>query len=88
MPCSAGGQKAIFVKKCIFRAENDIFSKSSFYAKMISDPQYSFSVSQKHFFVIQSKVKIFHQIQPSHETSGWWWVAIEFSVSSRKRLKF
>ena len=30
-------------KKCIFRAENDIFSKSSFYTKMFSDPKYSMS---------------------------------------------
>ena len=34
-------------KKCIFRAEKGIFSKSSFYTKMFNDPKYSFSVSQK-----------------------------------------
>ena len=33
---------------------------------MFSDPKYSFSVCQKNNFVIQSKVNIFHQIQPSH----------------------
>ena len=49
-------------KKCIFRAEKGIFSKSSFYSKMFSYPKYSFSVCQ--FFFIQSKVNIFHQIQP------------------------
>ena len=53
-------------KKCIFRAEKGIFSKSSFYTKMFSDRKYSFSVCQKRIFVIQSKVNIFHQIQPSH----------------------
>ena len=34
------GSKGHFCqKKCIFRAENDIFSKSSFYTKMFSDPK-------------------------------------------------
>ena len=55
-----------FSKKCIFRAEKGIFSKSSFYTKMFSDPKYSFLVCQKEFFLIQSKVNIFHQIQPSY----------------------
>ena len=36
-----------FSKKCIFRAEKGIFSKSSFYTKMFSDPKYNFSVHQK-----------------------------------------
>ena len=57
-------------KNCIFRAENDIFSKSSFYTKLISDPKYSFSVGQKYFFLASSKVSIFHQIQPSHHATG------------------
>ena len=47
-----------------FRAEKGIFSKSSFYSKMFSDPKYSFSVCQQNFFLIQSK--IFHQIQPTY----------------------
>ena len=34
-------------KKCIFLAEKGIFSKSSFYTKMFSDPKYSFLVCQK-----------------------------------------
>ena len=60
-------------KKCIFQAEKGIFSKSSFYTKMFSDPKYSFSVCQKFFFLIQSKVNIFHQIQPSYDShcAGW-----------------
>ena len=33
---------------------------------MFSDPKYSFSVCQKKFFLIQSKVNIFHQIQPKY----------------------
>ena len=46
--CAGQGVKLPFLsKKCIFRAENDIFSKSSFYTKMFSDPKYSFSVYQK-----------------------------------------
>ena len=53
-------------KKCIFRAEKGNFSKSSFYTKMICDPKVTFPVSQKHFFVVSSKVSIFHQIQPTY----------------------
>ena len=33
---------------------------------MFSDPKYSFSVCQKKFCLIQSKVNIFHQIQPNY----------------------
>ena len=44
---SLGVKLPFLSKKCIFRAENDIFSKSSFYTKMFSDPKYSFSVCQK-----------------------------------------
>ena len=33
---------------------------------MIIDPKYNFIVCQKYFFAIQSKVSIFHQIQPSY----------------------
>ena len=61
-----GVKLPILSKKCIFRAENVIFLKSSFYTKFISDPKYSFSVGQKPFFVVQSKVSIFHQILPSY----------------------
>ena len=49
-----------FSKKCIFWAEKGIFSKSSFYTKMFSDPKYSFSVCQKYFFAFSKKVNIFH----------------------------
>ena len=35
---------------------------------MFSDPKYSFPVCQKFFFLIQSKVNIFHQIQPRYAT--------------------
>ena len=35
---------------------------------MFSDPKYNFSVCQKIFYLIQSKVNIFHQIQPKHIT--------------------
>jgi hypothetical protein len=43
--CAGQGVKLPFLsKKCIFRAEKGIFSKSSFYTKMISDPKYNFSV--------------------------------------------
>ena len=42
------GVKLLFLsKKCIFRAKKGIFSKSSFYTKIFSDPKYTFSVSQK-----------------------------------------
>ena len=35
---------------------------------MFRVPKYSFSVCQKKLFVIQSKVNIFHQIQPTYST--------------------
>ena len=35
---------------------------------MISGPKYNFSVGQKYFFVISSKVSIFHQILPNYTT--------------------
>ena len=35
-----GVKKPFFSKKCIFRAENDIFLKNSFYSKFISDQKY------------------------------------------------
>ena len=55
-----------FSKKCVFRAEKGIISKSSFYTKMFSDPKHSFSVCQKYFFVVSKKVNIFHHSQPIH----------------------
>ena len=61
-----GVKRPFLSKKCIFRAENDIFSKSSFYTKMFSDQKYSFSVGQKYFFVISKKVNIFQRIEPSY----------------------
>ena len=49
---SLGVKLSFLSKKCIFRAEKVIFSKSSFYAKKISDPKYNFWVRQKRFFVV------------------------------------
>ena len=73
--CTGQGVKLPFLsKKCVFRAEKGIFSKSSFYTKMFSDPKYSFSVCPKIFFLFQSKVNIFHQIQPTH-------ITFQFAVS-------
>ena len=46
-------------KKCIFRAEKCIFSKSSFYTKMFSDPKYSYSVCQKKIFWPNPKLIFF-----------------------------
>ena len=43
----AGVKRPFLSKKCLFRAEKGIFSKSSFYTKMFSDPKYRFSVHQK-----------------------------------------
>ena len=51
-------------KKCIFRAENGIFLKSSFYTKMICDQKYNFSLGQKYLVVASFKDSIFHQIEP------------------------
>ena len=53
-------------KKSVFRAENGIFFKSSFYTKMICDPKYNFSLGQKYLVVASFKVCIFHQIQPTY----------------------
>ena len=55
-------------KKSVFRAENGIFFKSSFYTKMICDPKYNFSLGQKYLVVASFKVCIFHQIQPIQNT--------------------
>ena len=52
-------------KKCVFWVENGIFLKSSFYTKMISNPEYNFSLGQKYLVVASFKVCIFHQIQPN-----------------------
>ena len=54
-------------KKSVFRAENGIFFKSSFYTKMICDPKYNFSLGQKYLVVASFKVCIFHQIQPNYD---------------------
>ena len=53
-------------KKSVFRAENGIFFKSSFYTKMICDPKYNFSLGQKYLVVASFKVSFFHQIQPMY----------------------
>ena len=46
--CTGQGVKIpFFSKKCIFRAEKGIFSKSSFYTKMFRDTKYSLSVCKK-----------------------------------------
>ena len=59
--CAELGVKLpFFSKKCFFRAEKCIFSKSSFYTKMFSGPKYSFSVRQKKFFAVWKKFNIFH----------------------------
>ena len=51
-------------KKSVFRAENGIFFKSSFYTKMICDPKYNFSLGQKYLTIASFKDSIFHQIEP------------------------
>ena len=75
-----------FSKKCIFRAEKGIFSKSSFYTKMFSDPKYSISVCPKNFFLLQSKINIFHQIQPNYTIENSFLVS--FKVSGDVLRKF
>ena len=52
-------KKPFFSKKAIFRAEKDIFSKSSFYTKIFTDPKYSFSVCQIYLFLSQRKLIFF-----------------------------
>ena len=43
---------------------------------MISDPKYSFLVHKKIFFVVTSKVSIFHQILPTYTC----WVRVIYDV--------
>ena len=54
-----------FFKKCIFRAENEIFLKSSLSTKIISGPKYRFSIHQKYFFGVLLKINIFHHSEPT-----------------------
>ena len=50
-------KKPFFSQKCSFRAENDIFSKTLFYSKLISDQNYMICTSRKIHF--QNKIMIF-----------------------------
>ena len=47
-------KKPFFSKKCIFWPENDVFSKKSFYSKLISDQNYIICTCQKKYF--QNKI--------------------------------
>ena len=47
---------------------------------MFNDPKYSFSVGQKKFFVVQSKVSIFHRIQPNHVGDTKWTEYLQFII--------
>ena len=47
-------KKPFFSKKCIFRPENDVFSKKSFYSKLISNQNYIMCTCQKIHF--QNKI--------------------------------
>ena len=56
---------------------------------MISDPKYNFSVCPKKNFVLQSKVNIFHQIQPRNNFKGsvtqkGYWVLAKKSLGIQK----
>ena len=46
-----GVKKPFFSKKCIFWPENDVFSKKSFYKKLISDQNYIMCTCQKKDFL-------------------------------------
>ena len=69
---SNGGQKANFSKKCIFRAENGIFLKNSFYSKFISDQKYIIYMFKKNFFFLKLWFSNFHRIQPKYIISRKW----------------
>ena len=49
-----GVKKPFVSKKCIFWPENDVFSKKSFYSKLISDQNYIICTCQKKYF--QNKI--------------------------------
>ena len=59
-------KKPFFPQKCSFRAENDIFSKMSFYSKLISDQNYMICTSRKIHF--RNKIMIF---QFSPDSTYW-----------------
>ena len=59
-------KKPFFSKKCIFLPEIAIFSKKSFYSKLISDQNYIICTCQKIHFQIKLWDFIFHQILPSN----------------------
>ena len=46
-----GVKKPFVSKKCIFWPENDVFSKKSFYSKLIRDENYIICTCQKIFFL-------------------------------------
>ena len=50
---------AFFLKKMHFLGRKRVFSKSLFYTKMFSDPNYNVSVRQKNFFAVLKNFKFF-----------------------------
>ena len=54
---------------------------------MINGPKYNFSVHQKLFFVVQSKVSIFHRIQPKYNTNDILRKSIHFTATFEKHKK-
>ena len=59
-PRSAGGQKAIFVKKMHFSGRKWHFFKKFIFYKNVQWPKIHISVCQKYFFAVSKKVSIFH----------------------------
>ena len=66
----AGGQIAIFFKKMHFSGRKRHFFKKFILFKNVQWPKIQFFSVPKKIFLIQSKVNIFHQIQPKHRLNN------------------
>ena len=67
---SSGSNCHFCQKNAFFGQKKAFFQKVHFIQKCSVTQNTVFSVFQKNDFVIQSKVNIFHQIQPTHPPAG------------------
>ena len=66
--CCPGGQIANFIKKMHFSGKKCHFFEKFILYKIYQWPKIHFFSGQKYFFVVPSKVSIFHQILPRYGT--------------------
>ena len=93
-----GVKKPFFSKKCIFWPENDVFSKKSFYKKLISDQNYIMCTCQKKDFLnkvmrLQFSPDSTYPWQEDFETRSlclflfafsWWKISLRFPAPWNK----